>query len=179
MDLQVWIETLILENHAIVLALDNNEDMSATSSQYMPFNSDLYKHVTNHHHDGYLATLATTCGLLDMLGEQHPERPFSSTYSRGKKCLDYILLSSSIAPSVLCSVILPYHSLFYSDHRACYIDIDNKLLFQEDTHALQPPCQRGLQLMDPQIIIKYNNNLRDQLSYHHIVEKYRNLIDLA
>lgn len=104
-----------------------------------------------------------------MLGEQHPEHPFPSTYSRGKKCLDYILLSSSIAPSVLCS-------LFYSDHRPCYIDIDTKLLFQEDSHALHP---RGLQLMDPQIIIKYNNNLHDQLSYHHIVEKYRNLIDLA
>lgn len=57
LDLQVWIETLMLENHAIVLALDNNEDMSATSSQYMPLNSDLSNQVTNHLHDGYLATL--------------------------------------------------------------------------------------------------------------------------
>jgi hypothetical protein len=80
---------------------------------------------------------------------------------------------------VIRSGILPYQSLFYSDHRSCYLDIDAKLLFQEDMHALQPPCQRGLQLTDPRIVSKYNDNFRDQVSYHKIAEKYRNLLELA
>jgi exonuclease III len=179
LDLQAWIESLILDNHAIILALDNNKDLLATAGQFHPLGSDLTKHVNNQNHDGSLATLATTCGLLDILGEQHPDRPFPSTYSRGKKRLDYLLVSSSIAPSVIRSGILPYNSLFYSDHRPCYIDIDAQLLFQEDTHAIQPPCQRGLQLTDPRIVANYNNHLHEQIEYHKIVDKYRNLMEQA
>ncbi len=134
--------------------------------------SNLTKHINNQHHDGSLATLATTYDLLDILGEQHPEHPFALTYSRRKICLYYVLVSSTIAPSVIHSEILPYHSLFYSDLRPCYIDIDAQLLFQEDTHAIQPPCQRGLQLTDPRIVSKYNNYLHEQVEYHKIVDKY-------
>lgn len=179
LDLQAWIEKLIEADHSIILALDNNEDLLSIRGHYMPLDSDTTKHVFNQHHDGSLASLAITCGLVDILGEQHTERPFPSTYSRGKKRLDYILVSSNLAPAVLRSGILPYHSLFHSDHRPCYIDIDSILIFNENTHALQPQCSRSLQLTDPRKVQKYKEAFYKQLDYHKVIEKLRNLFDQA
>jgi hypothetical protein len=120
-----------------------------------------------------------TCGLVDILGMHHPDRPFPSTYSRGKKRLDYILVSSSIAATVLKSGLLPYNSVFHSDHRACYIDIDSKALFKSQTHNIETPCRHGLQLTDPRKVEQYNDTLHDHLEYHKIVNKYRDLHHLA
>jgi hypothetical protein len=51
LDLQAWIEVLISENHAIILSLDNNEDLLTSTGQFMPLHSDLTKHATNHHQE--------------------------------------------------------------------------------------------------------------------------------
>lgn len=39
----------------------------------------------------------------------------------------YILVSYSVESTILKSGILPFHSLFYSDHSPCYVDIDTFL----------------------------------------------------
>jgi hypothetical protein len=179
LDLQSWIEALISKNHEIILSLDNNEDITLHEGTRTPIISDSSKPVLSTTHDGSLTSLAQTCGLLDILGKQHSERPFPATYSRGKKRLDYILVSSSIAHSVTHSGILPYQSIFHSDHRACYIDIDPDILFQESTHEILPPCRRGLQLTDPRKVNKYKGEFFDQLSYHKIIEKQRDLFQIA
>jgi hypothetical protein len=121
-----------------------------------------------------------TCGLVDILGEQHTDRPFPPTYSRGKKRLDYnILVLGSIATSVLKSGILPFNAISHSDHRACYIDINPDQLFKDQTYEIDIPCRRSLQLSDPRKVQKYNETLYRQLEYHNIVNKYRDLHHLA
>jgi len=74
-------------------------------------------------------------------------------------------------PAVQRSGILPYQSLFHSDHRPCYVDINPELLFGDPTKEMAPPCRRQLQLHDPDIVQKYTSTLQAQLEYHKIPKK--------
>jgi hypothetical protein len=178
-DLQSWIESLIRQKHDVILTLDHNEDIASEQGTIHPIQFSGSQHPICPNHDGSLSTLIKTCGLVDVLGTQHLERPIPPTYSRGKKRLDYILVLGSILTSVLKSGILPYNSIFHSDHRTCYIDIDPELLFISPTYSIETPCRRGLQLSDPRKVSKYKHTLQDQLDYHKIVNKYRDLHHLA
>jgi hypothetical protein len=116
--------------------------------------------------------------LIDILQIHHTTKA-PPTYNRGNTRLDYILISHRIAPAVLRSGILPFYSLFLSDHRPCYIDIDATVLFQESTHQIAPMSNRGLQLLDPRKTTKYIDQCKDQLQYHRITEKVRALQERA
>jgi hypothetical protein len=65
--------------------------------------------------------------------------------------------------------------MFYSDHRPCFIDIDPRKLFNDQTVEMVPPCCRQLQLYDPVIVGTYKETLRVQLAYHKIPEKIEKL----
>ncbi len=139
--------------------MDNNEDIASENGSIYFIPPSGGDHIHCPHHDGTLSTLIKTCGLVDILGEQHTDRPFPPTYSRGKKRLDYILVSGSIAASVLKSGILPFNAIFHSDHRACYIDINPDQLFKDQTYGIDIPCRRSLQSSDPKKVQKYNETL--------------------
>jgi len=173
LDLQAWLETITAQGHAIILSLDSNEDISEKEGSFHPLRYIEGKHPISKTHNGSLATLATTCGLIDPLASHHKDRPFPATYNRGQSRLDYILVSSSILPSVQRSGILPYQSIFYSDHRACFLDIDSIQLFGDSTTSMAPPCRRQLQLQDPGIVEKYNEVLQKQLAYHKVQDKIK------
>jgi hypothetical protein len=144
--------------------LDNNEDLYASQGTIHPIPADLVSHQQDTKHDGSLSTLLKTCNLVDIMGKQHLERPFPPTYSRGKKRLDYILISNSLVSTVINSGLLPYNAIFLSDHRSCYIDINPELLFNQQTYSLAPPCRRRLQLTDPRKVHRYNETMHKQAS---------------
>jgi hypothetical protein len=60
-------------------------------------------------------------------------------YNRGKKRIDYILISATLQDSVEWSSILPYCSIFSGDHRPCFLDLNADLLFAGPTSPLAPP----------------------------------------
>jgi hypothetical protein len=132
LDLQAWIAHLRSENISIILSLDGNEDLSPNKGSFYPLHYQDGTHIYAPRHDGSLASLATTCGLIDSLAYFHPP-PYPSTYARGPNRLDYILISEDIIHAVTRSGILPLYSVFTGDHNACYIDIDATLLFAEPT----------------------------------------------
>jgi len=175
LDLQAWLESLVHQNHAIILNLDSNEDISGKAGLFQPLSYVEGKHPVSKTHDGSLATLITTCGLVDPLATQHKSRPFPSTYNRGQSRLDYMFVTSGILSSIIRSGILPYQSIFYSDHRPCFLDIDAGVLFEENTHEIVPPCRRQLQFNDPFLVEKYNELLQHQLAYQKIPEKLADL----
>jgi hypothetical protein len=92
-------------------------------------------------------------------------------YIRGRKRLDGIFISSQLLSAVRSSGVLPYHSIFLSDYRPCYVDFDAAALFGDKVHMLVPQKQRQLQLHDPRIVESYNTILSEQLSYHKIPSK--------
>jgi hypothetical protein len=138
LDLQAWISKLRSDNISIILSLDSNEDTTDRKGNFYPleFQEGVFPYAPNH--DGSMATLAATCGLLDVLSHFHPP-PYPSTYARGKNRLDYIYMSDDIIHSALRSGILPIYSVFTGDHNACYVDIDTTLLFSESTYQIAPP----------------------------------------
>jgi hypothetical protein len=166
-DLQAWIESLTRQDHSIILSLDSNEDISETVGKSTPLDYKEGIHPIAKTHNGSLASLMVSCGLVDPLRHQHAARPFPATYNRGNSRLDYILVSASILPAVQRSGILPYNSIFYSNHWSCYLDIDSTLLFEDPTFDMQPRCRRQLQLHDPLIVQTYNETLQKQLHTGH------------
>jgi len=170
-DLQAWIESLVSEGHDIILCLDANENINNNTGSYTPLQYISNKPTIGSGHDGSLATLMCTCGLVDPLLLQHPDQTPPSTYSRSDNRIDYIVISSSLVPAVLRTGIMPYDSVFISDHRPTYVDFESSLLFQDDTNTIGASTRRGLQLQDPRLVEKYYESLRRQLEYHKLPDK--------
>jgi hypothetical protein len=175
LDLHAWIQHLQTQGHLIVLNVDNNDDLYNMEGSIisLPYDPDS---VTNgSFHDGSLRTLGASCGLVDVLAEQHSSRPFPPMYIRGKKQIDYMLVSASLQHAVERSGILPYNSVFFGDHRPCFVDFNADLLFNAKIHPFASPCQRSLQLTDPRRVNKYRDILHEQLQYHKVFEKCETL----
>ena len=77
------------------------------------------------------------------------------------------------------SGILPYCSVFSGDHKPCFLDFNASLLFAGSTTPLAPVCQHSLQLSDPRKIAKYKSALHEQLEYHKVMDKCKNLHEIA
>jgi hypothetical protein len=179
LDLQAWIESLVHTNHDIILSLDGNEDYTISTPQFTPLTYIANKHIDNPKHDGTLATLLKTCGLIDPFTSHHSFKKPPPTYSRGKSRIDYIFISNTLLHSTICSGILPYNHPFISDHRPCFVDFNGSLLFQDSTHSIEPPRRRGLQLFDPRKTKQYIDELDTQLEYHNALPKTHRLYQKA
>jgi len=66
---------------------------------------------------------------------------------------------------------MPYDSVFISNHRPCYIDLDASILFHDQIPNIEAASRRGLQLQDPRIVKLYHDQLSKQLNYHKIQKK--------
>jgi hypothetical protein len=173
LDLQAWIEMHQSEGAAIILCLDGNEEVDTYASSYHPLDYQNGSFMQSSQHYGTMATLVATCDLVDTL-KLHPG-PYPSTFAYGKHRLDYIFISTDISHLALRSGVLPLYSIFQGDHNACYVDIDAKSLFNDDTHPIIPPCCRGLQLADPCKVDAYNEELCKQAEYHTLSDKITEL----
>lgn len=161
LDLQAWVELQVSNNFQIILALDSNEEITQKQGQFrhLPYTGNPIK---DKQHNSSLATLVMTCGLVDPLAYQHSMRRFPATYNRGKSRLDYILVSAQLLPAVQRSGILPFQSIFISDHRPCFIDLCAQQIFGNKTQDIAPQCQWQLQLRDLRVVEAYNGALEKQ-----------------
>jgi len=178
-DLQAWMESKTSDRYEFILALDANESILDITGSFHPLQYSPTAPTKLDGHDGSLATLIRTCGLCDPLTIHHPDSPPPTTYSRGPNRIDYILVSNSILPAVWRSGLLPFDSIFISDHKPCFIDIDGNSLFREATPNIVPAAKRQLKLQDPRIVKKYSTALQTQLKYHKIQDKEEALMRLA
>jgi len=166
----------IPREHGIILNLDNNEDYYLSAGSIHPLSFDTNRMMVNQSHDDSLCTLAITCGLVDVLAEQHSLHPFRPTYIRGKKRIDYMLVLAHLQHAVERSGILPYHAVFSGNHHPCFLDFNAAILFSGFTSPLPPPCQRSFQLSDPR---QDREVLYDQLNYHYVFDKSKVLSEAA
>lgn len=180
LDLQPWIESLIQEDHEIILTMDANEPYNPDIS--VPVHPLTYRPgipTLDKHHDGKLSTLVATCGLKDPLALQHSTRPFPASYFRGKQRIDYIFTTPNLAAAALRSGSMPHYSLLQGDHRPYYVDFDAELAFADHAHEIGRPDSRGLRLLDPRIVSNYKEKFRSLLDYHKVHEKREELIQVA
>ena len=87
--------------------------------------------------------IITKYNLTDVIQYQHGQHQ-QSTYSRGNKCLDYILVSQNVLPAIQQSAILPFDYVMSSDHRPIYVDFNTSILFGKDISPLMSRPARTL-----------------------------------
>lgn len=108
-DLEIQITTLKQTNHEIILCMDANEPIHPRSA-LLPF-------------------LQRT-GLHRIT---FPGPPLPSTV-RGSTQIDHIFVSERVLKYIIRSGTLPFDSIYHSDHRPLYIDIDPRIVrFARDT----------------------------------------------
>ncbi len=146
---------MVEKGYQIILGIDSNEPFSTTNGNFTPLHYTTETPIPLKRHDGTLNTLIKTCGLIDPLLLHHPDSPPPPTYDRGKEKIDFIFISSSLVGNAIRTGILPYNSLFLSDHRPCYLDLVSQGLFQETTPTIEPPLYQGLRLKDPRLVKQY------------------------
>jgi hypothetical protein len=104
LDLQALIGYLRETNHEVILSLDANTSYDPDASA--PTHPLLYTPgipTVDKNHNGKLATLVSTCGLLDPLARQHSSRPIPPSHNRGSERIDFIFVTPNIMPAVLSS----------------------------------------------------------------------------
>lgn len=151
------------------MSIDGSEDVASSIGTYWPLHYTAGNFIKAPEHNGSLATLIATCGLIDSLCLLHLP-PYPSTYAPGKNRIDFIYVSNDITSAALRSGVLPLYGVFQGDHNACFLDLDSKLLFGA-THIILPPAICGLRLLDPRKVGTYINRLIEQADYHKVMEK--------
>lgn len=79
------------------------------------------------------------------LSDLNPTTTAPPTYARGTKCIDYFLGTPTIKQSVIAYGFLPFYGgAWHSDHRAIFIDLDTRILFEGATSELEKTQHRNV-----------------------------------
>lgn len=84
-----------------------------------------------------LDRLLAKYNLVDAVSLLHAQSEVP-TYSRGHKRLDYLFLTPSLQPALQRSGILPFDTIYISDHRAIFLDLDLSILGSSTVNLLSP-----------------------------------------
>ena len=143
-DLTIFITTLQRQQHDIVLTGDFNERLGED--------------------DSGMAQVMSRCQLLDVMATLHPHLPEPATYARGRKRLDYILVSHRLIGAARHAGYEPFSHRFHTDHRAYFLDFDTVLLFGGATQKLATYVQRQLQASNINQTTQYLREKHAQLT---------------
>ena len=152
--LQTFIISLTAKNHEVLLMWDANSLAS----------------------DSDIALFLLTCSLTDLLSSRGiPSH--ASTSSRGRH-IDFIHGTPLLLSAVRRGGILSFHQSPHSDHRALYVDLDEKLLFQDSSTDPTAPSHRLLRLSNPGQCAKYLGAVNEYLTSHKVFDRLNLLVHL-
>ena len=157
-DLQVFIQQTKAQAELILLVGDFNEEVGESSSG--------------------MDTLASTCQLLDMFNVRLGSSTQPATYQRGKKRLDYILMSPELLPHVNAAGYDPFGYRIPSDHRGMYVDFNTNTLFHDELPALSSVDKRDFVSTSPEVICKYVTHKMSYLDAHRFFDRLDELEQL-
>jgi hypothetical protein len=93
------------------------------------------------------------CDLVNIHTLQHGEAP--ATHTQGSHQIDFMFISRSLVDHVKGCGILPFDSMFLSDHIPLYVDFDGATLFGHPSIGTEKAALRDLQLDNPSLIDAY------------------------
>ena len=147
-DLTTFVKDLQRDGHSVLLAGD--------------FNESLGEELTG------MSSLASECQLIDAVVDWHGPMQFT-TYQRGQKVLDYILVSQDLLGSIRSCGYEPFQANIFSDHRGTFIDFSTGHLFGKKLQPLAPPSLRDISSNKPHQMAPYwqekHNFLKDKNWY--------------
>ena len=114
-------------------------------------------------------------GLHDIITSgRDTEAPPS--YARGRKRIDFLLRNYHVQRAVINSGALGlYDGLRASDHTMQYVDLDEKLLFQDDTFTPMPGFHREFKLHDVKRKTQFQETLQKRYEHQNIAKRVNDL----
>ena len=88
--------------------------------------------------------LIYACGLTDAHKRENELVDPPPTHQRGRKKIDFVLVSQRLVNAIKARSILPIHDGYLSDHRALLVDFDSGVLFSGPTSEVVAPHARQL-----------------------------------
>ena len=158
-DLQQFIIAAQQEGDAIILCGDFNETMSERNSG--------------------IAELAANCGLIDIFSLRLGDDSKPSTYQRGKRRLDYVLMSPHLTPAVKAAGYDPFGFRIVSDHRGYFIDFDTNAFCGYTPTKLATNRHRDFRSTDPHQLKTYLIAKIQYLQGHQWFERLDHLMESA
>jgi hypothetical protein len=150
-DLQAQIKELQRDNCSIIVMIDANETMDSPHSE--------------------MSKMADKCNLLDAHEYRHGINETINTYRGGSTKIDHILVSVDIAPAITKCAVLPFDSVYASDHRPLYVSFNKTQIFQASLPAVAERPKRGIHSTKPKLVAKYTKLVNRQLEENAIYEK--------
>ena len=133
-DLLTYMKNLQTNGHSIILAGDLNESLGDDPAG--------------------MSRLVVECHLIDPYSDRHGSTQFT-TYQRGQKVLDYILVTRDLLGSIRSCGYEPFQANIFSNHRGVFIDFSTGHLFGKKIHPLAPPALRDISSKKPQQMAPY------------------------
>jgi hypothetical protein len=115
---------------------------------------------------GSIANMLEACDLVNIHTLQHGEDP--PTHKQGSRQIDFMFISRRLVKHVEECGILPFDTLFASDHRPLYVDFNVSTLFGHPSFGIERAALRDLQLHNPRLIDAYEEALCQQLVNHNV-----------
>jgi hypothetical protein len=84
-----------------------------------------------------------TTGLIDLMQVKIGHKHFS-THIDGQNRIDFAFATPRVVAACRHAGYEPFRHRFETDHRDFYLDLDNVVLFGNQTAILQSPSHRGL-----------------------------------
>eukprot|EP00956_Cyclotella_meneghiniana_P019722 scaffold34200_cov24-Cyclotella_meneghiniana.AAC.2 len=117
-------------------------------------------------------------GVIDLITDIHSEDEPPSTYSRGKKRIDLILGDEHLRRAVVRAGSRDLHDgVSSSDHTMQYIDVDEKMIFGDDSFCPIQGYQREFRLYDIKKKRIYQEELKKIYDHQRIIERVNELAE--
>jgi hypothetical protein len=121
--------------------------------------------------DDSLKTFLENTGLYNALNNKHGPENVPPTSESGSKVIDYVFVSEGLLPHIAAIGMLRQDSVFASDHRTFFMDLDVESYFGHETDAMPATQLRQLQLDDPRKADEYRKHLHKLLSTHNVYRR--------
>ena len=157
-DLSHSIKQLQLQGTNIILVGDFNEEIAPGANQ-----------------PSGISTLATECELADIFAVRLGTSTNPPTYRRGRKRLDYALISPHLLPAIKAAGYDPFNYRIPSDHRGFFLDFDSEMLLGYSPTTLAPPSSRDFNSRQPKAVVEYITAIVKELNHHNFWEKLERL----
>jgi len=106
-ELSEYIDELMEQGHEVIVAMDANE-------------TPTYKNGT--------VAKRQSMGMIDVHNILHPDEAHPCTYQHGSECIDYMLVTPGVIPSLTRLLYHPFEA-YHSDHKALELQLKPAVLF--------------------------------------------------
>jgi hypothetical protein len=122
------------------------------------------------HGYGSIVAMLEACNLVNINTIQHGEAP--ATHKEGSHHIDFMFISGSLVRNVKGCRILPFDSIFSSNHMPLYVDFDVTTIFGHPSIGTEKEALHNLQLDNPRLIAQTSPNktvlLKQTLTGSHL-----------